>query len=178
MRLDRRGWTLAAGVAAAAAGAGLGWALWRQRGTGTGMEAAVEELWSSSYEAPGGGRLAMAPLRGQPLVLNFWASWCPPCIREMPTLDRFQRDYAARHWRVVGLAADKPEPVHEFLVRTPVSYAIGLTGFAGIDLARRLGNVGGGLPFTVLFGRDGSLLQRHSGEVGYEQLVTWAKVIG
>ena len=158
MRLDRRGWTLAAGVAAVAAGAGLGWALWRPRGATVGMEAgAVDELWSSSYDAPSGGQLVMAPMRGQPLVLNFWATWCPPCIREMPTLDRFQRDYAAHHWRVVGLAADKAEPVREFLVRTPVSYAIGLTGFAGVDLARRLGNVSGGLPFTVLLRRDGSI---------------------
>ena len=175
MNPERRAWALAAGVATAAAGTGLGWALWRQHATGEGADTeVVEGLWSSGFDTPNGGRLALASLRGHPLVLNFWATWCPPCIREMPTLDRFQRDFAGRGWRVVGLAADKPEPVREFLARAPVSYPIGLAGFAGIDLSRRLGNVGGGLPFSLLLGRDGTLLQRHIGELSYDHLVAWA----
>jgi hypothetical protein len=93
----------------------------------------------------------------------------------MPALDRFARDFADAGWRVVGLAADKPEPVREFLTRTPVSYAIGLADFAGIELSRRLGNLSGGLPFTLLFGRDGALLQRRMGETSYEQLAAWAR---
>jgi thiol-disulfide isomerase/thioredoxin len=177
MNPDRRGWFLAAGVATAAAAAGVGWALWRQRAAASapGVEA---ELWASSFDTPDGQqRLALAPLRGQPLVLNFWATWCPPCVREMPALDRFARDFAAKGWRVVGLAADAAEPVRSFLARAPVSYAIGLTGFAGIELSRRLGNTSGGLPFTLIFGRDGRLLRRHMGETSYEQLAAWAKGI-
>jgi len=172
---ERRAWTQAAGVAIAAAGAGVGWAVWRGRGTGEGADTGVVEgLWSLGFDTPNGGRLALASLRGHPLVLNFWATWCPPCIREMPTLDRFQRDFAGRGCRVVGLAADKPEPVREFLARAPVSYPIGLAGFAGIDLSRRLGNLGGGLPFSLFLGHDGTLVQRHVGEVSYERLVGWA----
>lgn len=180
MNRDRRGWAMAAGVATVAAATGVGWSLWRQQGAGaTATDASVEkELWSLSFEAPGGGRLSMASFRGQPLVLNFWATWCPPCVREMPALDRFARDFSVRGWRVVGLAADNAEPVRAFLERAPVSYAIALTGFAGIELSRRLGNVSGGLPFTVLFGRDGTLLQRHIGETTYEQLAAWAQGIG
>ncbi|MDP1692845.1 MAG: TlpA disulfide reductase family protein [Burkholderiaceae bacterium] len=179
MNLDRRGWALAAGVAAAAATAGVGWSAWRQRGAGVGIEAsAADALWSSSFDAPDGTRLAMSAFRGQALVLNFWATWCPPCIREMPALDRFARTFAPRGWRVVGLAADAPEPVREFLARTPVSYAIGLTGFAGIELSRRLGNLGGGLPFTLLFGRDGTPRQSRMGEISYEDLAGWARGIG
>jgi len=175
MQLDRRGWTLAAGVAAVATAAGIGGSIWRLRGASTSAE---DELWTSSFEAPDGTRLAMAALRGQPLVLNFWATWCPPCVREMPALDRFARDFAARGWRVVGLAADKPEPVREFLARTPVSYAVGIADFAAIELSRRLGNLAGGLPFTLLFDRDGTLLQRRIGETSYEQLNAWAKGVG
>ena len=173
MTLERRGWLLAAGVAAAATAAGVGWSLWRQRGAGV-----ADELWVSTFDTPDGQRLTLASLRGQPLLLNFWATWCPPCVREMPALDRFARDFAAQGWRVVGLAADEAEPVRKFLARAPVSYAIGLTGFAGIELSRRLGNVSGGLPFTLLFDRDGRLLQRHMGETRYEQLAGWAKGIG
>lgn len=177
MSPDRRRWALAAGVAAAATAAGIGWSVWRRRDT-LGLEANVAaELWSSNFESPDGTGLAMASLRGHPLVLNFWATWCPPCLREMPALDRFAREFAGRGWRVVGLAADKPAPVRDFLARTPVSYRIGLVDFAGIELARRLGNLSGGLPFTLLFGRDSAVLQRRMGETSYEQLASWAGAI-
>jgi thiol-disulfide isomerase/thioredoxin len=176
---DRRTWAIAASVAAAAATAGIGWSIWQRRGPATGAETGAEdEFWSSSFETPDGGRLAMASFRGQPLVLNFWATWCPPCVREMPVLDRFARDFAGRGWRVVGLAADNRDPVRAFLARAPVSYAIGLTGFAGIELSRRLGNTSGGLPFTLAFGHDGGLLQQRIGETNYEQLAAWAQGIG
>lgn len=175
MTLDRRGWMLATGVAATAAAAGVGWSIWRNQAKPTGFEA---EIWQASFDTPQGTRLALADLRGHPLVLNFWATWCPPCIREMPALDRFARDFHARGWRVVGLAVDTAQPVRDFLARTPVSYAIGLTGFTGIDLARRLGNTSGGLPFTLVLGRDGALLQRRLGETTYDELAQWAQGIG
>ncbi len=172
MTLDRRGWILAAGVAATAAVAGIGWSVWRHRARPTGLEG---EIWQASFDTPQGTRLALADLRGHPLVLNFWATWCPPCIREMPALDRFARDFHARGWRVVGLAVDTVQPVREFLARTPVSYAIGLTGFKGIELARQLGNTSGGLPFTLVLGGDGALLQRRLGETNYDELSQWAR---
>ena len=173
MNPDRRSWALAGGVAVVAGATGVAWSVWRQRHASVG-----DELWSATFDTPDGSHLAMASLQGQPLVLNFWATWCPPCVREMPALDRFARDFAGRGWRVVGLAADQAEPVRAYLARAPVSYAIGLTGFAGIELSQRLGNSSGGLPFTLVFGRDGSLLQRRMGETSYEQLAGWAKGIG
>ena len=81
----------------------------------------------------------MAELRGQPLLINFWATWCPPCIKELPEFDRFARSHA-KQLRVVGLAIDSLAPVQEFLKKQPVGFAIGLAGFAGTDLARSLGN--------------------------------------
>ena len=92
----------------------------------------------------------------------------------MPAIDRFARQVAPRGWRVVGLAADNIAPVREFLAVRPVSYPVGLTGFAGIELSKALGNDAGGLPFTLLFGRGGRLLERHSGELSAEQLTAWA----
>jgi thiol-disulfide isomerase/thioredoxin len=176
MSLNRRGWTLGASIAVTSAAAGIGWALWRQHaGASPGVE---DGLWSLAFDTPDGKRLALADHRGHPMVLNFWATWCPPCVREMPTLDRFQRDFAAAGWRVVGLAADDLGPVREFLARTPVSFPIGLAGFGGVDLSRRLGNLSGGLPFTLLFGVDGSVLQRRMGESSYDQLAGWARGIG
>jgi thiol-disulfide isomerase/thioredoxin len=175
MKTQRRT-LVAAGVAAVAAAAGAGGYLLQQRRTARAQaDAASNELWTLDFETPGPDRLAMASFRGQPLVLNFWATWCPPCVREMPALDRFHREYRAQGWQVLGLAADNANAVRSFLANTPVGFSIALTGFAGIDLSGRLGNSSGGLPFTVLYDREGRVLQRHIGETQYEQLAGWAK---
>jgi thiol-disulfide isomerase/thioredoxin len=171
--VTRRRTLITAGVAAAAASAGVGGYLWQRRSDPA--DAASAELWSLDFETPGPDRLAMATLRGKPLVLNFWATWCPPCVREMPALDRFHRDHQAKGWQVLGLAADNAEAVRKFLADAPVGFAIALAGFAGIELSRRLGNSSGGLPFTVVYGGGGKVLHRHIGETRYEQLAAWAK---
>jgi hypothetical protein len=93
----------------------------------------------------------------------------------MPALDRFFVDHQRQGWQVLGVAADNAGAVREFLARSPVAFPVVLAGFEGIDLSRRLGNLSGGLPFTVVFGRDGSVLHRHVGETHYEQLAGWAK---
>jgi thiol-disulfide isomerase/thioredoxin len=175
--MTQRRTLIAAGVAAAAAAAGVGgYLLQRRLAPAAAADAPSAELWSLDFETPGPERLAMASLRGKSLVLNFWATWCPPCVREMPALDRFFREHRAKGWQVLGLAADNAEAVRKFLAVTPVAFPIGLTGFAGVELSQRLGNGSGGLPFTVIFGREGQVLQRHTGEINDEQLAAWAKV--
>ena len=177
MNPTRRKTVLAGGVATVAVAAGLGWSLWRQRAAALDTQTRGA-LWSSSFDTPDGSKLALAAFRGQPLLLNFWATWCPPCIREMPTIDRFAREFGVRGWRVVGLAADNLAPVRKFLASVPVSYPIGLTGFAGIELSQRLGNTSGGLPFTIILDRTGEPVQRQIGEARYEQLAQWAQQLG
>ena len=161
---------LGVGVAGAAVAAGLGWALWREHRRAE----ADTALWGLRFDRPEGGELAMADFRGRPLVLNFWATWCPPCVKEMPELDRFHREFGPRGWQVVGLAIDGPTPVREFLQRVPVGFPIGLAGFGGTELGRQLGNLAGGLPFTVVFGRDGTPLHRKMGETTFAELAAWA----
>jgi thiol-disulfide isomerase/thioredoxin len=164
---------ITAGAAATAATLGVGAYLWQRRADPA--DAASAELWALDFDTPGPQRLAMASLRGKPLVLNFWATWCPPCVREMPALDRFHREHSAKGWQVLGLAADNAEAVRKFLADAPVGFPIALAGFAGIELSRRLGNPSGGLPFTVVYGGDGEVLHRHVGETQYEQLAAWAR---
>ena len=164
--ITRRDWTIGlAGLGAATAGA-----LWQSR-----RRSADElgDLWAMRFARPEGGELVLSTLRGQPLLLNFWATWCPPCVKEMPLLDRFQSTFTRHHGQVVGLAVDGPTPVREFLKRVPVRFPIGLAGFDGTDLSKRLGNAQGSLPFTVLIGAEGRILQRKLGENSASELARW-----
>lgn len=170
--MNRRQILLTGGVAAAAAAGGAGWAWWRLR-TAAPSGAAEQAFWQQRFERPEGGELVMASLRGRPLVLNFWATWCAPCIKEMPMLDAFQREHQAAGWQVVGLAIDSPTPVREFLAKLPVSFPIGLGGLTGVDLARNLGNPSGSLPFTVVFDRAGRVFFRKLGLLKPEDLSNW-----
>ena len=168
----RRRALLWAGVAASAAAAGTGGALWQRRSR---AEAELQELlWSRTFAKPGGGELPFAALRGKPVLLNFWATWCAPCVTELPLLDRFHRDQQARGWQVVGLAVDNDAPVRQFLAQHPVGFQVALAGFEGVSLSRALGNVGGGLPFSVVFSSAGTLQHHKLGAISPEDLARWA----
>ncbi len=165
---------LMAGVAVAAAAVGAGVAWQRRSAADAGVDTA---LWRARFDRPGGGQVGLESFRGRPLLLNFWATWCPPCVAELPLLDQFQREQASRGWQVVGLAVDKLEPVVAFLARQPVGFAVGLAGIDGIELARRLGNTGGGLPFTVVFDRSGRVAQRKLGVIAPDDLKQWVATV-
>ena len=163
------------GVAGAAALGGAGLALWKWR-TDAGHRGAAAVLWPMSFDTPAGTTLAMQSLRGKTLVLNFWATWCPPCVEELPLLDAFYRENVSKSWQVVGLAIDQPNAVRKFLERTPVSFPIVLAGLGGTELGHALGNLGGGLPFTVVVGAGGDVLQRKMGRVTAADLTGWTQL--
>ena len=160
---SRRAWLASVAAVAALGGAGLAWWRLKPGELAPGTLGDSGALWEQTFEKPEGGELSMRALRGRPLLVNFWATWCPPCIEELPLLDRFSRENAANGWQVVGLAVDQPSSVRSFLARTPLSFPVGLAGMNGLDLGKSLGNLAGGLPFTVVLGGDGSLRQRKMG---------------
>jgi thiol-disulfide isomerase/thioredoxin len=172
--VSRRRW-LAGGVGLAAAAAGTGFAWWRLRPADIDAGAA-DRLFRLTLQTPQGADLAFAGLRGRPLLVNFWATWCPPCVEEMPLLDAFYRQHAAKGWQVIGLAIDQPSAVRTFLQRTPVTFPIALAGLEGTELARSLGNMTGGLPFTVVVGADGGIRQRRMGRVSEADLKAWSSL--
>ena len=176
--VDRRRAILFGGVAAAAAAAGAGFAWWRFGQPFAGDAFAPASLWASSFQTPSGSTLEMQVLRGKPLLINFWATWCPPCVAELPLIDAFYREHAAQGWHVVGLAIDQPNAVRAFLARIPVGFPVGLAGLEGTELGRALGNGAGTLPFSVVIGANGAVLGRKMGRLSAQDLSDWARDAG
>ena len=164
---------LTGGVAALAGALGAGWGWWKFQPHAP-ADGVAELWWSQQFETPDGAPLAVAPWRGKPLLVNFWATWCPPCVEELPLLDRFHQDQAKAGWQVVGLALDKPESVRTFLKKIPLQFPVGIAQSEGASLSKSLGNQAGGLPFTVVFGAQGGVLHRKMGKVSPADLAAWS----
>ncbi len=139
-------------------------------------------FWTSRFPRPEGGELAMADFKGRWLLINFWATWCAPCIKELPDLNSFHQAQAARGkvgWTVLGLAVDSPTPVRQFMARfkPPLQFPIGLTGLSGAELGRQLGNPGGQLPYSLVIDPRGKIVWRRRGVTHREELDTLAKTL-
>ena len=168
-------------LGAAAALAGVGLAYWQSSqqptpepiGASNTASGDLDQLWRMQFETPDGGKLAMQSLRGKPLLINFWATWCPPCVDELPLLERFYSENRAKSVQIVGLAADKPEAVRTFLKKLPLTFPIGITDLSGIALSKSWGNLAGGLPFSVMLAADGRVMQRKMGKLSEEDLKVW-----
>jgi len=123
-----------------------------------------------------GRTLTNADIAGRFVVLNFWAPWCPPCVREMPEIDRFARSAAGRDVLVIGLAIDEQPAVDKFVAAHPVSFPIAVLGYAGLAWARRLSNDPNvALPFTAVFDRSQQLAQHHFGATNVDELTGWTR---
>ena len=176
---SRRGLLLGAGALACFAGVGLAW--WKNQtgpSVGTDTVALVDGFWEQQWPTPQDGVLRMQDFRGQPLLINFWATWCPPCIAELPLLnDFFQRQKdKAQGWQVLGLAVDSATAVTRFLKKTPLDFPIGLAGASGSTLAKSLGNPSGSLPFSVAVTAQGQIAERKLGRLYPQDLDVWARL--
>jgi thiol-disulfide isomerase/thioredoxin len=173
--VSRRRWLTAAGVLSLA---GLGGSLvaCSKSFEAPTLTEAENHFWQQKFPTLPNGTLETASFRGKPLVLNFWATWCPPCVEELPLLNTFFAENKAKGWQVLGLAVDQVAQVTRFLTQNPLDFSIAMAGFAGTEASQALGNVSGGLPFTVVFGPAGNVLHRKMGRLNPDDLRAWIAI--
>jgi thiol-disulfide isomerase/thioredoxin len=162
---DRREILLMVGVGAAAAVAGVVAGPWL---SGAPLDTAT--LMSARLADLSGKVRSLTEWQGKVMVVNFWATWCPPCREEIPGLVRARDKLAPSGVEFIGIAIDQASKVNEFARNVHISYPLLTTDAAGFDLVRKLGNPSGGLPFTVILDRKGSLAHRNLGAVTQQRI--------
>lgn len=132
------------------------------------QEDAVAVFLASSFPDMQGQSVPLSTYAGRPLVVNFWATWCAPCVKEMPDLDALSRKYTDMTF--VGIGVDSQANIERFLQKVQVSYPLLVAGHGGVQIMKTLGNSKGGLPYTVIFDADSKVARDILGQVDPDDL--------
>ena len=124
-----------------------------------------DQLPAFTLQNPEGRAMPVSTWQGKSLIVNFWATWCAPCRREMPLLQSLDRDWDARGFRVLGIAVDHPEAVRSFARSLQISYPLLVGDEDALDVAARLGVTSPVFPFTVFTDRRGQIVALYVGEL-------------
>lgn len=125
----------------------------------------TQALFASKLMNPDGMSQDLGLYKGKIIVLNFWATWCPPCREEMPELSDLYTEYKSKNVVVLGIAVDELALVKEFSVATPVSYPLFAAENEGMELGSNLGNDKGVLPYTVIINQNGAVVDTYYGRI-------------
>ncbi len=130
----------------------------------------VATLLTQPMMAPDGTLQNLSQWQNRKMVVNFWATWCAPCMEEMPALSALQKTLTADTVQVIGVGIDTPANIKSFVARHDVTYPVFSTGVAGTELMRQFGNTTGGLPYSVLIDEDGKILRMYLGKLDMNAL--------
>jgi thiol-disulfide isomerase/thioredoxin len=108
--------------------------------------------------------------KGKVLVVNFWATWCSPCVKEMPELSSLQKEVETKNIRIIGIGIDSASNIAEFAAKHNITYPLYVADNQGIELARDFGNQTGGLPFTVLISPNTQIKKTYLGRLNINEL--------
>jgi peroxiredoxin len=176
--MRRRSVAIALAVAAASALAGGALWQWRRAAPDAVPDQAATALFALTLPDADGTRRSLQAWRGKLLVVNFWATWCTPCIEEMPELQRFADEFASRNVAVLGIGVDEEDKIRDFRRQHGLSIPLLAAGFDGMQLAQQLGNPQPVLPYTALISPDGRVVEEHSGRIQMPELRRWAADYG
>ncbi len=158
---------LVLGVGALAAAAGF----WMHSARIAPTALPVDALWSADFKDLSGQTIRMSTLQGQPMVLNFWATWCGPCVEEMPDFQRASQTAEGRKVKFVGIGIDYARNMKPFADKIGISYLLLESGAQGLDVVKLLGNTAGVLPYTLVINANGTVVSRKVGRIEYAELI-------
>jgi thiol-disulfide isomerase/thioredoxin len=161
---------VAAAAAALAAGSLLRLGSQDQADSTIPAASAAAGLMAARLPDTEGRTRALEQWRGKVLVVNFWATWCTPCREEIPAFIKVQDKWGTRGLQIIGIAIDDNDKVRPYAAELKINYPILVAGLDGIELARQAGNRLGGLPFTVVFDRQGGAVHSQLGGVTQQKL--------
>lgn len=127
-------------------------------------------LYSQTLPDSKGANQSLSQWKGKILIVNFWATWCAPCVEEMPELVALQKEKAENNVQVIGIGIDTASNISEFSSKHEIDYPLYVAGMAGTELSRQFGNQAGGLPYTVLISPDGRIKKAYLGRLKMDQL--------
>lgn len=131
----------------------------------TPAERAVQDLFALSLPNHEKQTQKLEQWRRRPLLINFWATWCAPCVDEMPELSALQKELGQKNLQILGIGIDKLDNIAEFQGKHQIGYPLYGAGFEGAQIAQHLGNRAGGLPFSVLISADERVFKVYSGRL-------------
>jgi thiol-disulfide isomerase/thioredoxin len=128
----------------------------------------LEQVLSQTLPDQHGQPQDLSKWKKQPLIINFWATWCAPCIAEMPELVALQKEIGTT--QIIGIGIDSQANVAQFAEKLHIDYPLYVADTSMIKLLRELGNETGGLPFTLLVGADGLIKKVYVGQLKFDEL--------
>ncbi len=109
--------------------------------------------------------------QGKIRIINFWATWCPPCLKEIPEFIKLQDKFKDKNVQFIGIAIDDKQAVEQYLQKNPVNYPMLIGGDKAIALSQQLGNIVNAVPFSLIINQQGQIIHRHPGELSKEKII-------
>jgi len=118
-----------------------------------------------------GKQRSISEWQGKILIINFWATWCPPCLKEIPEFIQLQNEYKDKNLQFIGIAIEDKAAVEQYLKTIAINYPMLIASEEGIALAQQLGNIVNAVPFTLIVNQQGQIIHRQPGELSKEKII-------
>jgi len=114
---------------------------------------------------------SLSEWQGKIRIINFWATWCPPCLEEIPEFIKLQTEYGDKNVQFIGVAIEDKQAVQQYLKNNPSNYPMLIGEEQAIKLSQQLGNIVNAVPFSLILNQQGQIIHRHPGELSREKII-------